>query len=97
MTASRHLQPSAGVLPVSSLTSKSNIGRRRSRATSKTFHSPVTNQSKIDPADQIRTKHLSGAHSGHRLSQRTDVRSERHDPTYHHCDRSDGSDLIGSE
>src|SRR6476659_139991 len=57
----------------------------------------VTNHSKVDPADQIRTEHLGGAHGGHRLSQRTDVRSERHDTAQHHGNRSDGGDLTGSE
>src|SRR6267154_2549516 len=71
-------------------------GRSPSRTSSKSFHGPVTNHSKVDPADQIRTEHLGGAHSGHRLSQRTDVRSERHDSAYHHGNRSEGSDLIGS-
>src|SRR5450631_256508 len=58
---------------------------------------PFTNHSKVDPADQIRTEHLGGADGGHRLSQRTDVRSERHDSAQHHGYRSDGGDLIGSE
>jgi hypothetical protein len=48
-------------------------------STSNRFHSPVTNHSKVNLADQIRTEHLGGAHGGRRLSQRTDVRSERHD------------------
>src|ERR1700722_10429918 len=41
----------------------------------------VTNHSKVDPADQIRTARLGGAHCGHRLLQSTDVRSERHPPS----------------
>ena len=41
--------------------------------------SPVTNHSKVDPVNQIRTKRLGGAHRGHRLLQSTDVRSKRHD------------------
>src|SRR5882724_2500391 len=61
------------------------------------LHSPVTNHSEVDPADQIRTEHLGGTHGGHRLSQRTDVRSERHDSAEHYGYRSDGGDLIGSE
>jgi hypothetical protein len=48
-------------------------------STSNPFHSPVANHSKVEPADQIRTENLGGAHGSHRLSQRTDVRSERHD------------------
>jgi hypothetical protein len=60
-------------------------------------HSPFTNHSKVDPADQFRTEHLGGPDGGHRLSQRTDVRSERHDSAQHHGYRSDGGDLIGSE
>src|ERR1700730_5758811 len=48
-------------------------------STSNPFHSPVIKHSKVEPADQIRTEPLGGAHGGHRLSQRTDVRSERHD------------------
>jgi hypothetical protein len=43
------------------------------------LHSSVTNHSKVDLADQIRSARLGGAHGGHRLLQRTDVRSERHD------------------
>jgi hypothetical protein len=37
------------------------------------FHSPVTNDSKVDPADQIRTDRLGCAHRSHGLSQSTDV------------------------
>jgi hypothetical protein len=48
-------------------------------STSNPLHGPITNHSKVDPADQIRTVRLGGAHGGHRLSQRTDVRSKRHD------------------
>ena len=38
---------------------------------------PVTNHSKLDPADQIRTERLGGAHCGHCLFQSTDVGSDR--------------------
>ena len=71
--------------------------RSSSHATSNPSHRPVTNHSKVDPADQIRTERLGGADGGHRLSQRTDVRSERHDSAQHCGNRSDGGDLIGSE
>src|SRR5260370_21342387 len=57
-------------------------------STSNPFHSPVTNHSKVDPVDQIRTEHLGGAHDGHRLSQRADVRSERHDAAPHRGNRT---------
>src|SRR6478736_5275977 len=49
-----------------------------------------TNHSKVDPVDQIRTEHLGGAHGGHRLPQRADVRSERHDAAQHRGNRPDG-------
>jgi hypothetical protein len=72
-----HLQPTAGVVPMSALTLTADIGLRSTpppdvaffvAATSKPFHSPITNHSKVDPADQIRTERLGGAHRGHRLS-----------------------------
>jgi hypothetical protein len=86
MSQMGHLQSLAGAMPMSALTSKADIGLRSMRpdvavfvaATSNPFHS-VTNHSKVDPADQIRTKRLGGAHCGHRLSQSADVRSKRHD------------------
>src|SRR5882757_6736192 len=60
-------------------------------------YGPVTDHLKVDPVDQIRTAHLGGADGSHRLPQRTDVRSERHDAAQHHGDRSERGDLIGSE
>ena len=84
----QHYLPTADVVLLSALTSKAGIGLHNKPppdvtffvvATSNPFHSLVTNHSKVDPADQIRTERLGIAHGGHRLLQSTDVRSERHD------------------
>src|SRR5260370_29605345 len=48
-------------------------------STSNPFHSPVTNHSKVDPVDQIRTEHLAGPDGGHLLSQPTAVPTARHE------------------
>jgi hypothetical protein len=88
MSAPAHLRPSAGEVPLSALKSRHRLGlytavrgnaiyRRYVKSVSS---SPVTNHSQVDPADQIRTERLGGAHCGHRLLQCASVRSERHDP-----------------
>ena len=68
--------------------------RSAQASASNPFHRPLTHHAKVDRVDQIRTECLVGADGGHRLSQRADVRSERHDAAQHRGNRPDGGDLI---
>src|SRR5258708_17552679 len=54
-------------------------------------------QTEMLAVDQIRTVALGVVDRGHRLPQRTDIRSERHDAAQHRGDRPDREILVESE